>query len=505
MYISSSRTALKFLRMACGALFLVLWMPNLARAAFPQEKGKTEVRLTPELRKQIEQTIPELSYLPPSERERVLKRVEEIFQAGDAGVEKESKQPGAVSPDDLDSGQAGLYSEPADRRSPDYVRWVQESLNALGMNLNTDGKFTREVREGVREFQKRNGLTPVGIVGPRTERKLVEQTNTSPPRNWSFPYLRERVAPPQEAPPQLERKTVFLDVSNSNGRISVTARSAGDFWLQEAGLMELGKGTKQDVSSIDELERVIGDAKRVVQEGEELPREWRDRLQDKVYYLRKSRLSPNIGLGEYEKAVELGKQPLSVANTKIFNALPYEQDLASSLRELWRMDLNLGQSKEWRNLDSQLSSSAERNQLPMVRASKTEVFKELQSGNSNLVFVMAHSSGEIMYFPGRTGESSSFKEASGLKREDTPERVFVLVMCKGGTVNSENASLAEVLLQNGLARTVFASQEDVDARLVPKLLQEILLKGVAIRETLKKYGFHQIAGLIRLHTDALAA
>jgi len=138
-------------------------------------------------------------------------------------------------------------------------------------------------------------------------------------------------------------------------------------------------------------------------------------------------------------------------------------------------------------------------------ASKTEVLKELQSGNSNLVFVVAHSSGEITYFPGRAGETSSLKEVSGLKRENTPERVVVLVTCKGGAVNSENASLAEVLLHNRLARTVFASTEDVDARLVPKLLQEISMKGIAVREVLKKYGFQQIAGLVSLRTDSLAA
>lgn len=264
--------------------------------------------------------------------------------------------------------------------------------------------------------------------------------------------------------------------------------------------------TQEDRTAIAEIADHILWTPGVAHEGDDLPEDLKALLAESdVPYIRKSDRSANASGYDLQKAAELGNQPLSVANTKIFNALPYEEDLLPSLRELRRMDLSLWQSKEWRELDSQLRSSAERNQLPMVIGSKTEVLQELHSGNSNIVFVVAHSSGDVTYFPGRTGETISLQEVSGLKRKSTPERVVVLVTCEGGTVNWENASLAEVLLQNRLARTVFASHKKVDARLVPELLQEISMKGVAIREALKKYGFQQIAGLVRLPTDVLAA
>jgi hypothetical protein len=67
-----------------------------------------------------------------------------------------------------------------------------------------------------------------------------------------------------------------------------------------------------------------------------------------------------------------------------------------------------------------------------------------------------------------------------------------LITCRAGAVNSRTASLSEAILQNKLARAVFASSEDVDARIVPRLLEEMMSSGAGVRDALKKSGFTQI-------------
>jgi peptidoglycan hydrolase-like protein with peptidoglycan-binding domain len=68
------------------------------------------------------------------------------------------------------------------RRSSEYVRWVQSALNrAMGLQLVVDGVMGRETRSAIRSFQERNGLPADGIVGPDTERALIEAGKSGAP------------------------------------------------------------------------------------------------------------------------------------------------------------------------------------------------------------------------------------------------------------------------------------------------------------------------------------
>src|SRR4051794_5593622 len=70
-----------------------------------------------------------------------------------------------------------------DRRSPAYIRWVQESLNRVaGAGLTTDGQFGPRSRAAVQAFQRGHGLPGDGVVGPRTEAALVAAGAPAPPR-----------------------------------------------------------------------------------------------------------------------------------------------------------------------------------------------------------------------------------------------------------------------------------------------------------------------------------
>jgi peptidoglycan hydrolase-like protein with peptidoglycan-binding domain len=68
------------------------------------------------------------------------------------------------------------------RRSPAYVRWVQQSLNRiLGTRIYVNGVMGPRVSNAVRAFQGRAGLPADGVVGPRTEAALIAAGAGNPP------------------------------------------------------------------------------------------------------------------------------------------------------------------------------------------------------------------------------------------------------------------------------------------------------------------------------------
>jgi hypothetical protein len=57
----------------------------------------------------------------------------------------------------------------------EYVRWVQDALNRImDAQLPMDGIMTSDVRSAISNFQQQSGLPVTGIVGPDTERALLD-------------------------------------------------------------------------------------------------------------------------------------------------------------------------------------------------------------------------------------------------------------------------------------------------------------------------------------------
>ncbi len=69
----------------------------------------------------------------------------------------------------------------------DDVKWLQAALNKLGSSLTVDGDFGSGTEAAVKAYQKNNGLTQDGIVGPATRTKIQSALNTPPPAP-SIPY-----------------------------------------------------------------------------------------------------------------------------------------------------------------------------------------------------------------------------------------------------------------------------------------------------------------------------
>ena len=82
----------------------------------------------------------------------------------------------------LDPGPEAEWEGEINRRSRNYVRWLQQSLNKIaGTRLAVDGIMGSRTRAAVRLFQQKRGLTIDGIPGPQTEGALMKLGAGSPP------------------------------------------------------------------------------------------------------------------------------------------------------------------------------------------------------------------------------------------------------------------------------------------------------------------------------------
>jgi outer membrane protein OmpA-like peptidoglycan-associated protein len=72
------------------------------------------------------------------------------------------------------------------RNSPDYIRWIQNSLNKkLGLRLKVDGIMGSQTRRAIQIFQQKQGLMADGVVEPKTEAALI--VGSAPPFISSVP------------------------------------------------------------------------------------------------------------------------------------------------------------------------------------------------------------------------------------------------------------------------------------------------------------------------------
>lgn len=88
-----------------------------------------------------------------------------------------------------------LESE-VNRNSPEFIRWVQESLNKiLNLRLIVDGRLGPSTRNAIRSFQQKKGLVADGIIGEKTESALKNAfwgkniTSSIPPASTATPRV----------------------------------------------------------------------------------------------------------------------------------------------------------------------------------------------------------------------------------------------------------------------------------------------------------------------------
>jgi hypothetical protein len=248
-----------------------------------------------------------------------------------------------------------------------------------------------------------------------------------------------------------------------------------------------------------EINAEIRRASAVIHDGDDLPEEWMRALYSGNLggYIRKSDRSSNITDNDLKQAASLGSKNFRHDSTSVFNALPAESSLFWSRVELLRMGLDMSDHTEWASVRQEVLQTTAAVSLPVKKAVKTEVLEEFGAGKSDVVLIVAHSEGGKLYLPGRNGEYISIDDLDRIARPDVPNRIVVLVTCQGGGVNSQATSMSEAILRNRLARTVYATPHNVDARTVGDLLTKLFASNQPVHKTLFDRGFVQIVFAMR--------
>jgi len=229
----------------------------------------------------------------------------------------------------------------------------------------------------------------------------------------------------------------------------------------------------------------------IIHRGGVLPDEWFHLIRGSGRpYVRVRPTSPNQGLSGIKGAARLGDQSISQDRARIISALPRLNGGLLDYWELSRMGLDWGERAGWKGLLSDLASRSLLDQ--MVEADSEVLRTELVTGTSDVVFVIAHNDADhrFIYLPGSRGKIS-YDDVGSMRREVAPDRTIVLITCEGGRENADAWSLAEMMVQNKLAKTVFASRNKVSAVNLPAILNDLLKNGGKLRDTLDKYDYLQ--------------
>ena len=154
------------------------------------------------------------------------------------------------------------------------VRSFQEALNGQGGHLLPDGNFDAKTDEAVRAFQRRTGLLPDGIAGPRTLETLTMMSTHSktefPSDNLADLMLRigsfiagsALTAMAQPFPPMLSQRPRSLHTSKNGLRFIYSHESQESVsnrlhWPKGASGVTLGPGydmkTRKEQAIIDDM------------------------------------------------------------------------------------------------------------------------------------------------------------------------------------------------------------------------------------------------------------
>lgn len=190
--------------------------------------------------------------------------------------------------------------------------------------------------------------------------------------------------------------------------------------------------------------------------------------------------SLNSNWNQISQATALGDRPLPPEQTVIFNALPQETTPLASEHELRRMNI-VGSTAAWKQLNEQIrrTSAGIHSQV----ATRQALLSELTNGSSDVIVVYAHFDGKLLHLPGGSAANHarladytiSLEDLAAINRTAKPakNRVIVLASCSTAAHPSNTNSLVQILLKQGIAGTVLATDKPYDARNIPTLMTQL--------------------------------
>ena len=206
-------------------------------------------------------------------------------------------------------------------------------------------------------------------------------------------------------------------------------------------------------------------------------------------YIRKSNRSHNKTAQEIEHSINLGNEFPPIGQFQLINALPK----TSSETKIMGIKPELAYAYELthNNINKLLIPNNEED-----FASKDIFGLELEKGISDVLVLFAHSPEKLIYM--RDGPVP-FEEIKEIKRQEAPDRIVYLFCCKEGSVNENSASLAEILLENNLAKSVFASRVNLPVLKLQPILEDILANPDKARSILQQIHCIQIVSSINVY------
>lgn len=286
----------------------------------------------------------------------------------------------------------------------------------------------------------------------------------------------------QKLPPKLPLR--FLTYDPRTRDLNVYSEYAGRQMAERSWKMPPDTSGKS-LASV-ELRVFLRASGRVVCYCPELPEAFREAIAEtSIEYVRGIEQSANNTTAMRLSAAQLGERRFDAARAEMFDALPNIRLGLLGLWDTWRMNLNFADRFEWRKFREEVKVPEG---IPTRAATARDFIDALRNGEKDVLLVIAHNDGTFLYMP--SGQKIAFSDIAALKRAVTPERVVVLITCEGATPHQNLASLAQLLLQNRLARSVFASENLVDARQLPSIL-ESLKSSSTLRAVLRQFQFDQ--------------
>lgn len=234
-------------------------------------------------------------------------------------------------------------------------------------------------------------------------------------------------------------------------------------------------GTKPRALTFDDFQRLLNSGNTIVNSGE-VPRGegWR-RITDQypAQFVTHEADSANREPGSIAEAAALADRPLDPSSVKVFNALPQLSDGPFGQQERVRMGIG-GAPQGWRAVNAGIQAASQG--LNSQVATRQALLDELQHGSASVIIVYAHFDGFQLRMPGVSGASVSILDLARINRRGDPavrNRVIILAACSTAEKTAGAQSLTSVLLRNGIARTVLATDRPYDGRDIPDLLARL--------------------------------
>ena len=192
-----------------------------------------------------------------------------------------------------------------------------------------------------------------------------------------------------------------------------------------------------------EIRVYLRSSRRVIFYGSEVPEAFRQSSTDTgIEYVRGAERSANATPDQHLAAAGLGDGRLDPARAELLDGLPNIREGILGLWDTLWMNLPFSARHEWRDFrrDIELPRG-----VPSRPATARNVTEGLTAGTQDILLVVAHNDGDYLYLPSR--ERIKLRDIAALTRAEPPDRVVVLITCKGALRQEGLASsLAEMIL-----------------------------------------------------------